>query len=56
MSISPSIIALDGEREVEVNAAEPVELSLSLDGSRVVNIPEVLREATAKGFFHREGK
>ncbi len=55
-SLFPSIIALDGEREMEVNAPEPFELFLSLEGPRVVSIPGVLREASEKGFFRTDGK
>jgi predicted polyphosphate/ATP-dependent NAD kinase len=56
LSLFPSIIALDGERELEVNAPEPLELVLSLEGPRVVSIPGVLREASEKGFFRTDGK
>lgn len=51
IALSPSIIALDGEREVEVNAANHFELSLGMDGPRVGNIQKILREAIKKGFF-----
>jgi predicted polyphosphate/ATP-dependent NAD kinase len=51
LSPFPSIIALDGERELEINAPEPFELVLSLEGPRVVDIPGVLREASEKGLF-----
>jgi predicted polyphosphate/ATP-dependent NAD kinase len=56
LGLFPSIIALDGEREVEVNAPEPFELVLSLEGPRVVSIPGVLREASEKGIFRIDGK
>ena len=56
LGLFPSIIALDGEREVEVNAPEPFELVLSLEGPRVVSIPGVLREASGKGIFRTDGK
>jgi predicted polyphosphate/ATP-dependent NAD kinase len=48
---SASIIALDGEREIEVNASDHFELSLSMDGPKVADITEILREAAKKGFF-----
>jgi len=52
----PSIIALDGEREVEVNTPDGFELALSMDGPRVASIPKILREAAKKGFFRVGGK
>lgn len=48
---SPSIIALDGEREVEIYSHERYELTLGLDGPKVVDIAETLQQATQKGFF-----
>ncbi|MBU1206944.1 MAG: NAD(+)/NADH kinase [Proteobacteria bacterium] len=51
IALSPSIIALDGEREVEVNAPNYFELSLGMDGPRVGNIQKILREAIKKGLF-----
>jgi predicted polyphosphate/ATP-dependent NAD kinase len=54
--ISPSIIALDGEREVEVYSPEKYELVLSLDGPKVGDIYRILQEATKIGFFRRDGK
>jgi hypothetical protein len=51
IALSPSIIALDGEREIEVNRAGQFELTLGLDGPKVVSISRVLREASRKGFF-----
>ena len=56
LALFPSIIALDGEREVEVNAPEPFDLALSLEGPRVVSIPGALREASEKGVFRTDGK
>jgi len=53
---STSIIALDGEREVEVNATDQLELSLSLDGPRIGDIPKILQGAMKKGFFRVGGK
>ncbi len=48
---SPAIIALDGEREVEVYSAGQFELMLGMDGPKVVDIAETLRLAIQKGFF-----
>ena len=56
ISLSPSILALDGEREVEVNAPDQFELALGMDGPRVASIPKILREASEKGFFRGGGK
>jgi predicted polyphosphate/ATP-dependent NAD kinase len=53
---SPLIIALDGEREIEVNRPGQFELTLGLDGPKVVNISRVMREASEKGFFRAGGK
>jgi len=54
--LSPSIIALDGEREIEVNRPGQFELTLGMDGPKVVSIPRVIREASRKGFFRAGGK
>jgi predicted polyphosphate/ATP-dependent NAD kinase len=56
VALSPSIIALDGEREVEVNAPDRFELALGMDGPRVASIPGILREASEKGFFRGGGR
>jgi predicted polyphosphate/ATP-dependent NAD kinase len=56
ISLSPSILALDGEREVEVTAPDQFELALGLDGPRVASIPGILREASEKGFFRDGGR
>jgi predicted polyphosphate/ATP-dependent NAD kinase len=56
IGISPSIIALDGEREVEVNPGERMEIVLGLDGPKVGDISKILLEATKIGFFRRNGK
>jgi len=44
----PSILALDGEREILVNAADHWEVGLSWDGPRVLDIEKVM-EAARKG-------
>lgn len=56
LTASTSIVALDGEREVEVNAADQLELSLSLDGPKVGDIRKILHGAMKKGFFRVGGK
>ena len=50
-----SIIALDGEREVEILPQDEVEIELCRDGPRVVKIKETLEEAAAAGFFINTG-
>jgi predicted polyphosphate/ATP-dependent NAD kinase len=56
LTASTSIVALDGEREVEVNATDRLELSLSLDGPKVGDIRKILQGAMKKGFFRVGGK
>jgi predicted polyphosphate/ATP-dependent NAD kinase len=56
LTASTSIVALDGEREVEVNVTDQLEMSLSLDGPRVADIPKILQGAMKKGFFRVGGK
>jgi predicted polyphosphate/ATP-dependent NAD kinase len=45
----PSVIALDGEREITVTAADQVKIRLQEDGPRVVDIEGTIRAAVAKG-------
>jgi len=47
----PSVIALDGEREVDVLVSDDVQIRLQTDGPLVVDIDKTLREAAAEGFF-----
>ena len=47
----PSILALDGEREVEVRREDRVEIELNRNGPRVVKIAETLEEAVRLGYF-----
>ena len=52
IELRPGMIALDGEREVSLLAGQVVEISLSLDGPWVVNVPvalEVLARNNASG-------
>jgi predicted polyphosphate/ATP-dependent NAD kinase len=46
-----AIIALDGEREIEIRPQDKVEVELRRDGPRVVKIKETLEEAAQNGFF-----
>ena len=45
ISFTPSILALDGEREIVVNAGDQWEIELSWDGPRVLNIEKVMDAA-----------
>lgn len=56
LTFSPSIIAFDGEREVEVYSTGRFNLMLGMDGPKVVDIAETLYQAIQKGFFHLRGK
>jgi hypothetical protein len=47
----PATLALDGEREVEVYAKDHIEVELSKEGPRVVDLKKVLHEAVEKGVF-----
>ncbi len=50
-----ALLALDGEREIEIYPQDRVEVELSRDGPRVVKVRETLEEATKAGFFIRSG-
>lgn len=50
----PFVIALDGEREVEVGEGEEVVIKLTFDGPRVVDPRLALRQAVAKGYSQGE--
>jgi predicted polyphosphate/ATP-dependent NAD kinase len=47
----PSIIALDGEREITIKGSDQVKVRLQNDGPPVVNIEKTIREAVSRGFF-----
>jgi len=49
----PCVIALDGEREIEVRENETAVIRLESDGPNVVNIRNILRQAVASGYFRR---
>lgn len=50
----PCVIALDGEREIEVGENDNYSLKISLDGPRVIDTRLALREAVANGLFISE--
>lgn len=47
VSFAPSILALDGEREIQVNAGDHWQIELSWDGPRVLDIEKVMEAARA---------
>lgn len=47
----PSVIALDGEREVTVRDTDEVKIRLQHDGPSVVDIEKTVRAAAEQGFF-----
>ena len=49
----PSVIALDGEREITIKGSDRVKVRLQNDGPPVVNIEKTIREAVSRGFFLR---
>lgn len=52
----PFVIALDGEREVEVGEGEEVSIKLTFDGPRVVDARLALRQAVEGGFSQCEAE
>ncbi len=51
VSQKPSVIALDGEREITVRDTDQVKIRLQHDGASVVDIEKTIRVAVAQGFF-----
>lgn len=47
----PCLIALDGEREIEVREGDEVKIKLTFDGPRVIDMRMALREAALRGCF-----
>ncbi len=47
----PNVIALDGERSLVFHKPEPLQIRLSADGPRVIDIRATMRAAAAQGFF-----
>jgi predicted polyphosphate/ATP-dependent NAD kinase len=50
-----ALLALDGEREIEIHPQDKVEVELSKDGPSVVKIKETLEAAAKTGFFIKSG-
>ena len=51
----PALLALDGEREVDIYPQDEIEIELCRDGPRVVKMKETLEEAAREGFFSSSG-
>ena len=51
MEFTPCIIALDGEREIQIERDDRVEVILNLQGPRVIDIDTTLSDAVAGGFL-----
>ncbi len=51
VSVRPSLLALDGERELTVAADDEVTVRVERDGPRVVDIKKAIRQAASRGFF-----
>lgn len=54
VSEAPAVLALDGERQIELYPEDRVEIRLSDAGPSVVDIPAALRRAVDAGFFVRD--
>jgi len=50
----PCLIAVDGEREVEVRAGDRVELQIRSDGPWVIDLKAALNQAAGQGLFQLE--
>ncbi|MDR3363171.1 MAG: NAD(+)/NADH kinase [Desulfovibrio sp.] len=51
VSLSPCLLAVDGEREIEVNEGDRASVRLNTQGVWVVNVPDVMELARKTGFF-----
>jgi predicted polyphosphate/ATP-dependent NAD kinase len=51
VTYKPSVIALDGEREIIVKSGDNIRIRLQKDGPPVVDIEKTLKEAVKKGYF-----
>ena len=52
IGLIPSVLALDGEREIEVNGKGKVSIRLSDQGPRVIDMNRALQAATQHNFFN----
>ena len=53
VNLKPSVIALDGEREVTVKDTDQTKIKLQPDGPPVVDIKKTIRAAAEQGFFRK---
>jgi len=53
VDLKPSVIAMDGERDILIKATDEAKIRLQGDGPPVVDITETLKEAVKKGFFKK---
>ncbi|MBP2665441.1 MAG: acox [Firmicutes bacterium] len=51
---TPCLIAVDGEREVEIKSGDEVSIRLTMEGPLVIDVHAALAEAAAKGFFRKQ--
>jgi hypothetical protein len=51
----PAVLALDGERELELPAGAAVRVRLNSDGPRVVDVRRAIAVAARSGVFVRSG-
>jgi len=51
----PSVLALDGEREIEVGEEDCISIRLTKGGPWLIDIKGVLKEAARRGFFVNKG-
>ena len=50
---TPCLIAVDGEREIEIPAGDAVSIRLTFEGPLVVDVKAALAEAAAGGYFRK---
>lgn len=55
LTCAPTVLALDGEREIAVLPGQEIEIRLTQDGPHVVDVPAALRAASQAGIFVEEG-
>jgi len=51
LTFKPSLVALDGERELRIGALDEVKVRLERDGPRVIDINKAIKMAATQGFF-----
>ena len=51
----PGVLAFDGDREITLDAQEPVELKIVRDGPQVLDVPLAMRQAAEQGLYLNRG-